>query len=224
MDVRLNTNESPYRPPPAWVGAVVAELERHRLPPLPRPPGCAGCGRASPRSTACGRAGLRGQRLQRGPPDASSSPTAAPAAPRRCSSPPTPCTATIAHLTATAVARGSGTRLPTRSDEVKRVVAESAPTSRSCARPTTRRAAPSRRTASTRSSQLAPGLVVVDEAYGQFARGRRSTWSPTTGRSWSPGPTPRRGRWPGPGSATSSGRRRSWPRSSRRRCRTTSTR
>ena len=48
----------------------------------------------------------------------------------------------------------------------------SSPRSPSCARPTTRPAGPSRRARSSRVLRAAPGLVVVDEAYGQF-----SSWS-----------------------------------------------
>ena len=39
MDVRLNTNESPLPPPAAWLDALPGRPGRHRLQPLPRPPG-----------------------------------------------------------------------------------------------------------------------------------------------------------------------------------------
>jgi histidinol-phosphate aminotransferase len=69
----------------------------------------------------------------------------------------------------------------------------------------------------------APGLVVVDEAYGQFADWSALDSSTTAYRSSSPGPSPRPGRWPPPASATWSGRPRSWPSWSGWPCRTTST-
>ena len=61
----------------------------------------------------------------------------------------------------------------------------------------------------------APGLVVVDEAYGQFAAVlARSTWCATGARApsgpWWSGPFRRRGRWPGsprlPGGSAAGGR------------------
>ena len=50
-------------------------------------------------------------------------------------------------------------------------------------------------------SAMAPGLVVVDEAYGQFAPWSALELVDDDRRSWS-APSRRRGRWPAPGSAT----------------------
>ena len=52
---------------------------------------------------------------------------------------------------------------------------------------------------------LAPGLLVVDEAYGQFAPWSALALVDDDARWSSPARTPRRGRWPPPASATWSG-------------------
>ncbi len=58
---------------------------------------------------------------------------------------------------------------------------------------------------------MAPGLVVVDEAYGQFAGSSAldlvARAGPAASASWWSGPSRRPGRWPGSGSATWSARR-----------------
>ena len=71
----------------------------------------------------------------------------------------------------------------------------------SSARPTTRPGGPRPARAVARGGLgLAPGLVVVDEAYGQFAPASAldllRDGGPGADRSWSSGPSPRRGRWP----------------------------
>ena len=82
---------------------AVEPIDWHRYPDRAATAAAHGHRRA-PRRRA--RAGLRGQRLQRGAPDASCSPTAGRAAPPRSGSPPTPCTRHIARLTGTAVVEG----------------------------------------------------------------------------------------------------------------------
>ena len=69
-----------------------------------------------------------------------------------------------------------------------------------------------------------PGWSWSTRRTGSSPTGRRSSWSTTTRRSSSRARSPRRGRWPGRGSATSSARRGWSPSSTRWCCRTTSTR
>ena len=94
VEVRLNTNESPLAPPEAWLAELRDEIgrvdfnrypDRHATALRARP------GRL-PRGGA--RRGLLRQRLQRGPPVPAARLRRARGAPRRCSSPPTRCTAT----------------------------------------------------------------------------------------------------------------------------------
>ena len=68
-----------------------------------------------------------------------------------------------------------------------------------------------------------PGLLLMDEAYGQFDPTQRWTWWTRADRWRWPAPTPKRGRWLPLGSAIWSPRRGWWLNSTRRRCRTTST-
>ncbi len=94
VEVRLNTNESPY----AAAAGVHRRARRRggalRLEPLPRPLGAGAAARHRQAARGGARAGVRRQRLERGAPDAAASPTAGPAGRPPSSSPPTRCTPT----------------------------------------------------------------------------------------------------------------------------------
>lgn len=167
--VRLNTNESPYPPPAAWVEALaeaVAAIPFHRYPD-----------RAA-RALRAGLADLHGVRpdqvfaangsnevlqvvlLTYGGPDR----TAAVFEPTYALH------SHIARLTGTAVATGD--RAPDFTldlGEVKRVLADAQPAVTFLCSPNnpTGRADPPAVVSDV--LEMAPGLVVVDEAYGQFA-------------------------------------------------------
>ena len=170
--VRLNTNESPLPPPDAWVRAVQDELALVAVEPLSRPRRLGAAQGAWPRSTASapeqvlcangsnevlqtlllayggpGRSVARvGADLRPAPPHRPSSPAPRswPAGgPRICASTSTSCATSIAD----AAADGHVPVLPQQPH-------------RRGARPDGGR---------RRSPTWAPGLVVVDEAYGQFA-------------------------------------------------------
>ena len=70
VEVRLNTNESPFPPPAGWREELAAALAVDRVAPLPRPFG----GRAAGGDRRVARRrpgpGVRGQRLERGAADA----------------------------------------------------------------------------------------------------------------------------------------------------------
>ena len=70
VDVRLNTNEAPEAPPQGFSDALARELAADRLAPLSRPRlhGAARGDRSPPRGRP--GPGVRGQRVERGAPDA----------------------------------------------------------------------------------------------------------------------------------------------------------
>ena len=226
--VRLNTNESPYPPPAAFVDALARRAARRvDWQPLPRPRRHASCARRSARYLgSAGRAAVLRQRLQRGAADA--------AAHLRRPRPHAPrvradlrAARHIARITGTEVVVGErGADFSLDPDDAPRPDRPSTrPRSCSCAARTTRPARSSRATTVERAARRrATGLVVVDEAYGEFA-----PWSAlelvdddrplvvmrTYSKMWSLAGAP--ARLPGR-------RRRGWSPSSRRWCcRTTST-
>ena len=179
-EVRLNTNESPVEPPPAWRMELASALEHvafHRYPDRR----ASSCGAPWPTSTAslpeevfCANGSnevLQSLLLAFGGPGSAC---------RWSSSRPTRCTRHIARITGTAVVEGAGattSRLSRpaqrpcwrmRSRQVTFLCSPNNPTGRAD------RLRPSRAVAAA-----APGLVVVDEAYGQFARpvGAGAAWS-----------------------------------------------
>ena len=169
VEVRLNTNESPYGPPPEWVGDVVAELERidfHRYPD-----------RAA-RGLREGIAELHGVTADQvfvanGSNEVLQTLLLTYGGPGRACAVFEPTYAMhtqIAHLTSTQVAsgeRGADFRLdPT---EVKRVLGETAPTVTFVCSPNNPTGGAEPRAVVDEVLDLAPGLVVVDEAYGQFS-------------------------------------------------------
>ena len=169
VEVRLNTNESPYGPPPEFVGDVVAELERidfHRYPDRAarelREAIAAQHGVAAEHVFVANGSNevLQTVLLTYGGPG------------RTCAvfEPTYAMHTQIAHLTSTSVATGERAedfRLdPT---EVKRVLAESSPEITFVCSPNNPSGGAEPRAAVEEVVELAPGLVVVDEAYGQFS-------------------------------------------------------
>ena len=172
VDVRLNTNESPYGPPPEWVGDVVAELERidfHRYPDR------------DARELREGIAELHGVSADQvfvanGSNEVLQTLLLTYGGPGRACAVFEPTYAMhtqIAHLTSTTVVageRGADFRLdPT---EVKRVLGESNPAITFVCSPNNPTGGAEPRAVVDEVLDLAPALVVVDEAYGQF-----SSWS-----------------------------------------------
>ena len=223
--VRLNTNESPD----AATGGVARRARRRglagRLAPLSRPRAPASCATRSAQRTALG-------------PTRSSSPTDRTRCCRRCCSrmpaPVAPSPRSSRRTSCTGTSPGSAGRPWSKASaaadfrldlgEVERVLAAARPI-------VTFLCSPNNPT----------GLVEPAATCGRARRGRRASWSSTRRTASSPrgrrstsstriahsssrGPSPRRGRWPRPDSATSSGRRGWWPSSRRWCCRTTSTR
>ena len=169
VEVRLNTNESPYGPPTEWVGDVVAELERidfHRYPD-----------RAA-RELREGIAELHGVTADQvfvanGSNEVLQTLFLTYGGPGRSCAVFEPTYAMhtqIAHLTSTAVVageRGEDFRLdPT---EVKRVLADARPAITFVCSPNNPTGGAEPRAMVEEVLDLAPGLVVVDEAYGQFS-------------------------------------------------------
>ncbi|MGI8685932.1 MAG: histidinol-phosphate transaminase [Acidimicrobiales bacterium] len=167
--VRLNTNESPYPPPPGWVEALaeaVATIPFHRYPDR------------SATALRAGLADLHGVRPEQvfaanGSNEVLQVLLLTYGGPGRSVAVFEPTYALhshIARLTGTGVATGD--RAPDFTldlGEVKRVLAEADPAVTFLCSPNnpTGRADPQSAVADV--VDLAPGLVVVDEAYGQFA-------------------------------------------------------
>lgn len=172
VDVRLNTNESPYGPPPEWVGAVVAELERidfHRYPD-----------RAAYELRAA-LAELHGVRHDQVFAANGSNEVLQTlfltygGAGRSCAvfEPTYAMHGQIGRLTSTAVVAGErGDDFLLDVGEVKRVLADAEPALTFVCSPNNPTGGAERRDVLDEVLQLASGLVVVDEAYGQF-----SSWS-----------------------------------------------
>ena len=210
VEVRLNTNESPL-PPPAASGSrrcrpSSATSSFNRYPDR----GAVGAARAPwPSCTASARAGLLRQRLQRGAAEPAARLRRRRAARWRCSSRPTPCTATSPR--SPAPRWSSGWRRPDHRLDLD----VGRPTCSSEAQPDhhlpvlaqqPHRAAPSRPTV------VAHVLDARARAWwwstrptGSSPPGRRSScWRDDAAPSawWWCAPSPRRGRWRPPGSAT----------------------
>jgi histidinol-phosphate aminotransferase len=169
VDVRINTNESPYAPPAAWVGELADELERiafNRYPDrgaIDLRSSLAQLHDVSPEQIFVANGSnevLQTLLLTYGGPERSTAlfePTYA-------------MHGQISLLTFTNVAvgeRGSDFRLDL--DEVKRVVTESQPAITFICSPNNPTGGAESRATVEAVLDLAPGLVVVDEAYGQFS-------------------------------------------------------
>ena len=169
VDVRLNTNESPYPPPREWVGELVAELERtqfHRYPDR------------SARALREALAELHGVRAEQvfvanGSNEVLQTLFFAYGGPGRACAVFEPTYAMhsqIGHQTFTGVAAGQRAEDFTLDvTEVKRVLGDAQPSMTFLCSPNnpTGRAEP--RAVVEEVMDLAPGLVVVDEAYAQFS-------------------------------------------------------
>jgi histidinol-phosphate aminotransferase len=172
VEVRLNTNESPYGPPPEWVGSVVAELERidfHRYPDR------------SASELRAALAELHGVRADQVFAANGSNEVLQTlfltygGAGRSCAvfEPTYAMHGQIGRLTSTTVVEGErGADFLLDVGEVKRVVSELAPALTFVCSPNNPTGGAEPRPVLDEVLELAPGLVVVDEAYGQF-----SSWS-----------------------------------------------
>ncbi len=166
--VRLNVNESPLPPPPAWVEALQAELGRlafHRYPDR----------RAWALRSALGRAhGVGPEQVfaANGSNEVIQALLLAFGGPGRTAAVFEPTYALhshIARITGTGVATGErGHDFSIDLDEVARVASESAPELTFLCSPNNPSGGADPPQVVEATLDLAPGLVVVDEAYGQF--------------------------------------------------------
>ncbi len=225
VEVRLNTNESPDSPPAAWRDAFAAELSRvdwHRYPDR---------GAAALRTAIADlhRVGSDQVFAANGSNEVLQTLLLAYGGPGRSAltfEPTYQLHSHIARLTATTVVEAERTsEFELDLTDAKQVITEVQPAITFLCSPNNPTGMVETEATVRSVASWAPGLVVVDEAYGQFApwsalcarRRGRCRWS-SRARSR------RRGRWPRRGSATSWGRRGSSPSSTRSPCRTTSTR
>ena len=169
VDVRLNTNESPLPPPPAFVAGLaeaVASLPLHRYPDRT----CEGL-----RDDLARLHGLRPEQVfvANGSNEVLQCLLLAYGGPGRAAAvfePTYAMHATIARMTGTAVATGERAddfTLPV--GEVRRVLDQAAPAVTFLCSPNNPTGRAEAKDVVEEVLGLAPGLVVVDEAYGQFA-------------------------------------------------------
>jgi histidinol-phosphate aminotransferase len=169
VKVRLNTNESPFPPPAAWLDAFVEELralDYHRYPDR---------GARELRAAIAGSHGVDADHVfvANGSNEVLQSLCLAFGGPDRSVAVFEPTYALhshIARITGTAVvagARDDGLRL--EPDEVERVVGESSSAITFLCSPNNPTGMLEPDEVVERAVAVAPGLVVVDEAYGQFA-------------------------------------------------------
>ena len=171
VEVRLNTNEAPCPPPAGFLDAPGRGAGRRRLAPLPRPRLPRRCGPPSPSHHGVDPgAGVRGQRLQRGAADAV--PHLRRARPHGGR--------VRAHLRAALPHRPHHRHRGGRGRARRRLLARPRRGPPACWREhapgITFLCSPNNPTGMVEPEELvrtvarqAPGLVVVDEAYGQFA-------------------------------------------------------
>ena len=170
--VRLNTNESPYAPPAAWVGELVGEIERidfHRYPDRAA---------MALREALAETHGLDAEWVfaANGSNEVLQTVFLTYGGPGRTAAVFEPTYAMhsqIGHQTFTAVAVGGRAEDFTLDlTEAKRVIADAAPAITFLCSPNNPTGRSEPRAVVEEVLDLAPGLVVVDEAYGQF-----SSWS-----------------------------------------------
>ena len=207
--VRLNTNESPFGPPEAWVDELAGALGDVAWNRYPDREAAALRAALAEHHGTDRRAGLLSPTAPTRCSSRSCWPTAAPGRTAATFEPTYAVHSHIARVTGTAVVQGERADDFTLDlDEVDRVLADDRPTSSSSAHPTTPRPA------STPPEQV---LAVVERCIGRRGAGgggrglrpvravdRARTWSTTTGRCSSPGRSPRPGPWPRVASATAS--------------------
>ena len=169
VDVRLNTNESPEPPPPAFVEAVTAAaaaVDWHRYPDR---------GAARLRAALAEFHGVRPDQVfcANGSNEVLQTLLLTYGGPGRSAAVFEPTYALhthIARVTHTAVAAGGrGPDFTLDLGEVKRVVAEHGPAVTFVCSPNNPTGGAESRATVEEVLELAPGLVAVDEAYGQFA-------------------------------------------------------
>jgi histidinol-phosphate aminotransferase len=167
--VRLNTNESPLPPPAAWLRAVEDELRTvawHRYPDR---------GAAALRKAIAAFHGVAPEQVwcANGSNEVLQTLLLAYGGPGRCAAVWEPTYALhshIAQLTGTAVVTGArADDLALDGDEVRRVIDAAQPTVTFICSPNNPTGEAASRDLVEEVLRLAPGLVVVDEAYGQFA-------------------------------------------------------
>lgn len=169
VDVRLNTNESPFPPPPGFVDALaerVREIQYHRYPDR------------DARRLREGLAELHGVQAEQifpanGSNEVLQTVLLTYGGPGRTAAMFEPTYALHSHIsrvTRTTIAAGRRTDdFALDMDEVKRVLAESDPAITFVCSPNNPTGGAVSREIVEEVLELAPGLVVVDEAYGQFA-------------------------------------------------------
>ena len=221
--VRLNTNEAP-EPPPAGLRGRARHGDGHaRVAPLPRPLLHARCATAIAAHHGVDPAQVF---AANGSNEVLQTLCLAYGGPGRTAAVFEPTYALhshIARVTGTGVATGERTDdLALDLDEVRRVLAAASPAITFVCSPNNPTGMLEDEATVRTVLDLAPGSWSWTRPTASSRRGRRSSWSPTTARSSSPAPTPRRGRWRRPASATSSARVRWWPSSTRWCSRTTS--
>jgi histidinol-phosphate aminotransferase len=169
VDVRLNTNESPYGPPREWVGSVVAELERidfHRYPD--RSAGAL-------REALAELHGVQADQVfvANGSNEVLQTLFLTYGGPNRSAAVFEPTYAMhgqIGRLTFTDVVEGErGPDFRLDLGEVKRLAEEAAPALTFVCSPNNPTGGAEPRPVVDEMLELAPGLLVVDEAYGQFS-------------------------------------------------------
>lgn len=169
VDVRLNTNESPYEPPREWVGELVGELERidfNRYPDR--------AARAL-RTAIAEQHGVDPSQVfaANGSNEVLQTVMLTYGGPGRVAAVFEPTYAMhsqIAHQTFTPIVVGErNADFLLELDEVKRVVAEADPAITFVCSPNNPTGRAETRPTVEQILDLAPGLVVVDEAYGQFS-------------------------------------------------------